>query len=101
MITRTMLILIAFTNAMMLATLITLTGFVAHSMVFDIDRVREQHMQDLSYIYQQACKVGTDYPPELRMDQGSFNPNSPTAWCYDRSRENEDKFIDSAMKLGR
>lgn len=50
-------------------------------LVFDIDKVRADYIHDVQFTFREACKTGTDYPPEYRKPTIEWNDNSPINWC--------------------
>lgn len=53
------------------------------SVVYDIDKVRIKMAEEMSYMYYQGCREGTEYPDAFRVAVG-FNANSPMSWCTDK-----------------
>ncbi len=91
------------TNLILIAMVVVLTHYITTHIVWDIDKVRSTHMNEVSYWYKKGCEAGTKYPEDLRIlnQSNSWNPNSPAAWCDNDSRMWDEDFGRSAWKLGR
>lgn len=78
------------------------TVYISEHIVWDIDKVRQTHMTEVSYWYEQGCITGTKYPPELQnLSPNAWNTNRPPEWCHTASSAYEEDFTRSAWKLGR
>ncbi len=71
------------------------------SVVYDIDKVRNTLLSEMSYSYLQGCEYGTEYPAEYRNVQG-FNANSPLGYCSaKRDTDYVDYMLEQAAAIGR
>jgi hypothetical protein len=92
----------ALTNVILIAMVTLQTSYITDHIVWDIDKVRSTHLNEVSYWYKKGCVAGTKYPEDLRnIPQNAWNPNNPTVWCDGDSRIYEEDFMRSAWKLGR
>ena len=72
------------------------------SVVYDIDRVRQNMYEEMSYMYLQGCHYGTDYPPEYRYSSSGFNVNSTVNYCHnEREGKWETYIMDRISKVGK
>lgn len=72
------------------------------SVVYDIDRVRQNMYEEMSYMYLQGCHYGTDYPQEYRYSSAGFNVNSPVNYCHnERESKWEPYIMDRISKVGK
>ena len=99
--TKFVLWLIATTNIIIIAMMTLMTSYISQHMVWDIDKVRNTYVTEVSYWYKKGCASGTKYPDEFKGSQNDYNVNSVPAWCDRDSRNWEDDFNQSSWKLGR
>lgn len=93
---------IATSNVILISMVTVQTVYISQHIVWDIDKVRNSHMTEVSYWYEQGCITGTKYPPDLKnISPNDWNPNSPPSWCHQSSTLYEEDFTRSAWKLGR
>lgn len=93
---------IATTNVILIAMVTIQTAYISEHIVWDIDKVRNTHVHEIEYWYEQGCVTGTKYPIELRsISPNEWNPNSPPSWCHNSASAWDDDFTRSAWKLGR
>lgn len=72
-----------------------------NSIVFDVDRVRQDYARDLEAALLQGCFEGTEYPEEYKQDVPGFNVNSPPNWCGKFVKTRDEWIGDKVWKLGR
>lgn len=68
-------------NILLCALLFLVHADFKRRLVYDLDKVRIDYINDMRLAFQHACKIGIDYPEEYRKATTEWNQNSPTNWC--------------------
>lgn len=101
MFTRTILLLLFASNILSVGLTMLLCDHITKNLVFDLDLVRQKHMEQMKYYYMRGCIEGTDYPPEYRKPTANFNEHSVPIYCKELQDGYEDDFMRSVINIGR
>lgn len=88
------------TNLLLVVLTSMLGEYILRHMVYDLDTVRADALKSIEYYYHDACMEGTDYPPEYRVTDSGWNPNSTTSWCHAKVQDRHNKFMEEIKRFG-
>lgn len=89
------------TMAYQIKTLNAQVADMKGKVIYDIDKVREQMLGEMDYMFSRGCRVGIDYPEEYRMIQTGFNQHSPGIYCNDERMKLNDYIYEKLRQVGR
>lgn len=70
---------------------------IRSEVLWDMDKARSRMLNELNFIYMQACRTGSEFKPTVKDGWGSF----PGPYCDEKREAQQEYFYEQIGRLGK